>query len=65
MKLNFEQKKVMVIYSDWTNKWVAPVWPDGQIGFSIFGHLQQWKIAQKLTNCPKVVAQLCQIPNKP
>ena len=42
-----------------------PVWPDGQIGFSIFGHLQQWKFAQNHRNWPKVGLQLCQIRNKP
>ena len=30
------------------------VWPDEQIVFSIFGHLQQWKFAQKYTNWAKV-----------
>ena len=40
------------------------VWPDGLIGFVIFGHLEQWKFAQTHTNCPKVDSQLCQIQNK-
>ena len=44
---------------------VWPVWPDGQIVFSIFGHLQRWKFAQKHTKSPKVGSQLCQISNKP
>ena len=30
-----------------------PVWPDGQIVFSIFGHLQQWNFAQKHPKSPK------------
>ena len=41
------------------------VWPDGQIVFAIFGHLERWKFAEKHTNCPKVGTQLCQIRNKP
>ena len=30
------------------------MWPDGQIGFSLFGHLHQWKFVQNHTNCSKV-----------
>ena len=29
---------------DFSTKVGSPVWPDGQISFSIFGHLQQWNI---------------------
>ena len=29
------------------------VWPDGQIVFPIFGHLQRWNFAQKHTKSPK------------
>ena len=43
----------------------SSVWPDDQIVFSIFGHLQQWTIAQKHTNCVKVNWKLCPKPNKP
>ena len=41
----------------------TPVWPDDQIVFSIFGQLQQWKFAQKHTNCAKVSWKLCPKPN--
>ena len=46
-------------------RYYQPVWPDGQIFFPIFGHLQQWNFAQKHTKSPKVGSQLCQISNKP
>ena len=33
--------------------------------FSTFGHLHQWKFAQKCTKSAKVGSQFCQIVNKP
>ena len=43
----------------------GPVWLDGQIGFSIFGNAQQWKFAQKHSNCPNGGSQLRQLRKKP
>ena len=37
----------------WRRLW--SMWPDEQIVFSIFGHLQQRKFAQKYTNCAKLI----------
>ena len=39
------------------------VWPDGNIIFSIFCHLEQWKFAYKYKICAKVGSQFCQILN--
>ena len=41
------------------------MWPDGYISFPIFGHLQQWKFAQKCHKFAKVGSLFCQIRKKP
>ena len=47
-----KEAEIIIFYTHW------PVWPDDQIVFSIFGHFQQLKFAQKHTNCPKVSWEL-------
>ena len=42
-----------------------PVWPDGCIICSIFGHLQSWKLAQWQKRIAKVGSNFCQTINKP
>ena len=39
------------------------MWPDGYCHISIFGHLEQWKYAQKYEIFAKVGSQFCQILN--
>ena len=43
---------------EWTS-----LWPDGFIIFSIIGHLDQWKFAQKYKIFARVGSQFCQIQN--
>ena len=38
-------------------------WPDGYVIISIFGHLEQWKFANKCEIFAKVGSQFCQILN--
>ena len=44
-------------------KLLRTVWPDGYIIFSIFGHLEHWKFAQKYKMFAKVGSQFCRILN--
>ena len=51
-----------IILQIWPN--LLSVWPDDQIVFSIFGHLQQWKFAPTHSNCVKV-SYFFPNPNEP